>query len=75
MENTKTTETMENTKLLKIKNNMFKKLLSTKKVIWDMMGRIGDGSITKDEILIELDREIQLINDELGYQSQFDKDI
>ena len=75
MENTKTTETMENTKLLKIKNNMFKKLLSTKKVIWDMMGRIGDGSITKDEILEELDREIQLINDELGYQSQFDKDI
>ena len=75
MENTKTTETMENTKLLKIKNNMFKKLLSTKKVIWDMMGRIGDGSITKDEILKELDREIQLINDELGYQSQFDKDI
>ena len=75
MENTKTTETMENTKLLKIKNDMFKKLLSTKKVIWDMMGRIGDGSITKDEILKELDREIQLINDELGYQSQFDKDI
>jgi hypothetical protein len=75
MENTKTTETMENTKLLKIKNGMFKKLLSTKKVIWDMMGRIGDGSITKDEILEELDREIQLINDELGYQSQFDKDI
>ena len=75
MENTKTTETMENTKLLKIKNDMFKKLLSTKKVIWDMMGRIGDGSITKDEILEELDREIQLINDELGYQSQFDKDI
>ena len=66
---------MENTKLLKIKNDMFKKLLSTKKVIWDMMGRIGDGSITKDEILKELDREIQLINDELGYQSQFDKDI
>ena len=66
---------MENTEILKIKNGMFKKLISTKSVIWNMMCRIDDDKVTKDEIWKELDREIQFINDELGYQSQFDKDV
>jgi hypothetical protein len=66
---------MENTELLKIKNEMYKKLSSTKDVIWDLIIRIDENNITENEILKELDREIQLINDALGYQSQFDDSI
>jgi len=66
---------MKNTELLKIKNEMYKKLSSTKDVIWDLIIRIDENNITENEILKELDREIQLINDELGYQSQFDDSI
>ena len=49
---------------------MIEKLQSTKKVIWGVMCRIEKDSISKNEILKELDRECQLINDELGYQLQ-----
>lgn len=66
---------MKNTELLKIKNEMYKKLSSTKDVIWDLIIRIDENNITENEILKELDREIQLINDALGYQSQFDDSI
>ena len=50
--------------------NLIEKLQSTKKVIWDVMCRIEEDSISKNEILLELDRECQLINDELGYELQ-----
>ena len=62
---------LSKSQVIDIQKDMLVRLDEVKNTINHCMVEIEKPDFDKKSVLLELDRECQFINDELGYQSQF----